>query len=339
MVERNVIRFRPQSVVVRQSSGVGAGELVRVLVAATAARAHVLLSTARPLPAELLPLFSRARSPLDVVDQVVEDDATFLGRAAAGTLLQDGWSDGTEPELDPIDMVLAQGAEPRRNVAFGGPGSRVRLLGGDARALEEALGAGTDTTIHDDPWWSPASSRCCTSCGSRRCPSPRTGTATSPELQSTAALSDRTGRGRSVRSMNARANDDEVQTAPVMDGATEATNDEKLHGWSSRSSTTTATRVPARWPTTCATAWTRRVSRRSTRSTRSSSPSRSASARASASRADEADLERGEHHRDHELASGEPASLPVEGDERHHRDTVRGRPLHRGRVPPVRPHG
>lgn len=151
VVERNVIRFRPQSVVVRQSSGVGAGELVRVLVAATAARAHVLLSTARPLPAELLPLFSRARSPLDVVDQVVEDDATFLGRAAAGTLLQDGWSDETEPELDPIDLVLAQGAEPRRNVAFGGPGSRVRLLGGDARALEEALGAGTETTIHDDP--------------------------------------------------------------------------------------------------------------------------------------------------------------------------------------------
>ncbi|MCL9666253.1 bifunctional proline dehydrogenase/L-glutamate gamma-semialdehyde dehydrogenase [Curtobacterium albidum] len=151
VVERNVIRFRPQSVVVRQSSGVGAGELVRVLVAATAARAHVLLSTARPLPAELLPLFSRARSPLDVVDQVVEDDATFLARAAAGTLLQDGWSEGTEAELDPIDLVLAQGAEPRRNVAFGGPGSRVRLLGGDARALEEALGAGTDTTIHDDP--------------------------------------------------------------------------------------------------------------------------------------------------------------------------------------------
>ncbi len=151
VVERNVIRFRPQSVVVRQSSGVGAGDLVRVLVAATAARAHVLLSTARPLPAELLPLFSTARSPLDVVDQVVEDDATFLGRAAAGTLLQDGWSDGAEPEVDPIDLVLAQGAEPRRHAAFGGPGSRVRLLGGDARALEEALGAGTETTIHDDP--------------------------------------------------------------------------------------------------------------------------------------------------------------------------------------------
>lgn len=30
--------------------------------------------------------------------------------------------------------------------------------------------------------------------------------------------------------MNARANDDEVQAAPVMDGATEATNEEKLSG-------------------------------------------------------------------------------------------------------------
>jgi len=151
VVERNVIRFRPQSVVVRQSSGVGAGELVRVLAAATAARAHVLLSTARPLPAELLPLFSTARPPLDVVDQVVEDDATFLARAASGALLQDAWSDGAEPELDPIDLVLAQGGEPRRPTDFGGPGSRVRLLGGDPRALEAALGAGTDTTIHDDP--------------------------------------------------------------------------------------------------------------------------------------------------------------------------------------------
>ncbi|PZF55327.1 1-pyrroline-5-carboxylate dehydrogenase [Curtobacterium sp. MCSS17_008] len=151
VVERNVIRFRPQSVVVRQSSGVAAGELVRVLVAATAARAHVLLSTARPLPAELLPLFSSARSPLDVVDQVVEDDATFLARAASGALLQDDWSDGVERELDPIDLVLAQGAEPRRHTDFGGPGSRIRLLGGDPRALEAALGAGTETTIHDDP--------------------------------------------------------------------------------------------------------------------------------------------------------------------------------------------
>ncbi|MDM7892997.1 proline dehydrogenase family protein [Curtobacterium caseinilyticum] len=150
-VERNVIRFRPQSVVVRQSTGVGAGDLVRVLAAATAARAHVLLSTARPLPAELLPLFSVARSPLDVVDHVVEDDAAFLARAASGALLQDGWSDATEQELDPLDLVLAQGAEPRRHTAFGGPGSRVRLLGGDPRALEAALGAGTETTIHDDP--------------------------------------------------------------------------------------------------------------------------------------------------------------------------------------------
>jgi RHH-type proline utilization regulon transcriptional repressor/proline dehydrogenase/delta 1-pyrroline-5-carboxylate dehydrogenase len=151
VVERNVIRFRPQSVVVRQSTGVGAGDLVRVLVAATAARAHVLLSTARPLPAELLPLFSAARSPLHVVDQLVEDDAAFLARAASGTLLQDDWSDGAEQDVDPLDLVLAQGVERRRHTAFGGPGSRVRLLGGDPRALEAALGAGTDTTIHDDP--------------------------------------------------------------------------------------------------------------------------------------------------------------------------------------------
>ncbi|NII41672.1 RHH-type proline utilization regulon transcriptional repressor/proline dehydrogenase/delta 1-pyrroline-5-carboxylate dehydrogenase [Curtobacterium flaccumfaciens] len=150
-VERNVLRYRPQSVVVRQSEGVGTGDLIRTLAAATAARAHVLLSTARALPGPLTQLLASGRSPLDVVDHLVETDDEFLTRAASGALLHEQWSGGAAEPQDAIDIVLSQGFEPRPHTAFGGPGSRIRLLGGDPLALEEALGAGIDTTIHDAP--------------------------------------------------------------------------------------------------------------------------------------------------------------------------------------------
>ncbi|WIB15661.1 proline dehydrogenase family protein [Curtobacterium sp. MCPF17_050] len=150
-VERNVLRYRPQSVVVRQSEGVGTGELVRTLAAATAARAHVLLSTARALPGPLTQLFAGRRSPLDVVDHLVETDEEFLARAASGALFREDWSGGTDEPQDAIDIVLSQGFEPRPHTAFAGPGSRIRLLGGDPLAVEEALGAGIETAIHDAP--------------------------------------------------------------------------------------------------------------------------------------------------------------------------------------------
>ncbi|PZF15656.1 1-pyrroline-5-carboxylate dehydrogenase [Curtobacterium sp. MCPF17_011] len=150
-VERNVLRHRPQSVVVRQSEGVSTGDLIRTLAAATAARAHVLLSTARALPGPLTQLLASGRSPLDVVDHLVETDDEFLARAASGALLHEQWSGGAAEPQDAIDIVLSQGFEPRQHTAFGGPGSRIRLLGGDPLALEEALGAGIDTAIHDAP--------------------------------------------------------------------------------------------------------------------------------------------------------------------------------------------
>jgi RHH-type proline utilization regulon transcriptional repressor/proline dehydrogenase/delta 1-pyrroline-5-carboxylate dehydrogenase len=150
-VERNVLRYRPQSVVVRQSEGVSTGDLIRTLAAATAARAHVLLSTARALPGPLTQLLASGRSPLDVVDHLVETDDEFLARAASGALLREQWSGGAAEPQDALDMVLSQGFEPRPHTAFGGPGSRIRLLGGDPLALEEALGAGIDTAIHDAP--------------------------------------------------------------------------------------------------------------------------------------------------------------------------------------------
>jgi len=150
VVERNVIRWRPQSVVVRHAEGSPTGDLVRTLVAATAAHAHVLLSTARPLPGPLTQLFASARSPLDVVDHLVESDDDFLRRAASGAVFQRDW-DGDEAPQDAIDLVLAQGQERPSSSAFGGPGARIRLVGGDPLPLEEALGASVDVTVHDGP--------------------------------------------------------------------------------------------------------------------------------------------------------------------------------------------
>ncbi|MBT2502338.1 bifunctional proline dehydrogenase/L-glutamate gamma-semialdehyde dehydrogenase [Curtobacterium sp. ISL-83] len=151
VVERNVLRYRPQSVIVRHAEGAPTGDLVRVLVAATAARAHLLLSTARPLPGPLTQLFASARSPLDVVDHLVESDDEFLRRAASGAVFQQDWSSGEEPPQDAIEMMLSQGQEHPAHTAFGGPGARIRLIGGDPLALEEALGLSVEVAIHDAP--------------------------------------------------------------------------------------------------------------------------------------------------------------------------------------------
>ncbi|PCN48999.1 1-pyrroline-5-carboxylate dehydrogenase [Curtobacterium sp. 'Ferrero'] len=150
-VRREVLRYRPQSVIVRHAEDAPTGDLVRVLVAATAARAHVLLSTARPLPGPLTQLLASARSPLDVVDHLVESDAEFLARAASGAVFGTRWSDPDDQQQDALDQVLAQPDDRPAPTAFGGPGSRIRLLGGDPLALEEALGASIDTAVHDAP--------------------------------------------------------------------------------------------------------------------------------------------------------------------------------------------
>jgi RHH-type proline utilization regulon transcriptional repressor/proline dehydrogenase/delta 1-pyrroline-5-carboxylate dehydrogenase len=150
-VERNVLRYRPQSVILRQAESASSGDFVRALVAATAARAHVLLSTARPLPGPLTQLFAANRPPLDVVDHLVESDEEFLARAESGAVFRDNWSNPTDEPEDAIDMVLAQSREQPKHTAFGGPGARIRLIGGDALALEEALGASIDIAIFDAP--------------------------------------------------------------------------------------------------------------------------------------------------------------------------------------------
>uniref|UniRef100_A0A942SXC2 Bifunctional proline dehydrogenase/L-glutamate gamma-semialdehyde dehydrogenase n=1 Tax=Neobacillus citreus TaxID=2833578 RepID=A0A942SXC2_9BACI len=151
VVQRNVVRWRPQSVIVRQAEDASAGDLVRVLAAATAARAHLLVSTARPLPGPLTQLLASSRSPLDVVDHVVETDEEFLRRATSGALFQDRWTSGDDEPEDAIDVVLAQGQDRPRHTAFGGPGARIRLIGGDPLAIEEALGATIDVAVHAAP--------------------------------------------------------------------------------------------------------------------------------------------------------------------------------------------
>ncbi|MFJ3384613.1 MULTISPECIES: bifunctional proline dehydrogenase/L-glutamate gamma-semialdehyde dehydrogenase [unclassified Curtobacterium] len=151
VVQRNVLRYRPQSVIVRQAEGAPSGDLVRSLVAATAARAHVLLSTARPLPGPLTQLFASSRSPLDVVDHVVESDQEFLRRAASGAVFQDDWSNPSDEPQDAIEVVLSQGQDRPKHTAFGGPGARIRLIGGDHLALEEALGASVDVAVFAAP--------------------------------------------------------------------------------------------------------------------------------------------------------------------------------------------
>jgi RHH-type proline utilization regulon transcriptional repressor/proline dehydrogenase/delta 1-pyrroline-5-carboxylate dehydrogenase len=149
-VERNVLRWRPQSVIVRHAEGSPTGDLVRVLVAATSARAHVLLSSARPLPGPLTQLFASSRSPLHVVDHLVESDDEFLRRAASGDVFRESWSTGEDEPQDALEAVLATQDRPT-HPAFGGPGARIRLVGGDPLALEEALGASVDVAIHDAP--------------------------------------------------------------------------------------------------------------------------------------------------------------------------------------------
>ncbi|WP_066517226.1 proline dehydrogenase family protein [Curtobacterium ammoniigenes] len=149
--ERNVLRYRPMSVIVRQSENASTGDLVRVLAAASAARAHILLSTARPLPAPLVQLLSSGRSPLDVVDHLVESDEDWLQRAAAGAIFLDRWSGDLEPDENDIVAALTPSLETIPRTAFGGPGARIRLLGGDPIMLEEALGASVDVTVYDAP--------------------------------------------------------------------------------------------------------------------------------------------------------------------------------------------
>ncbi len=106
-VERNLLRYRPAVATVRLAEGGRTADLARVVAAGVRARAGLELSSAVPLPAGLRALADR----LGVVAVRVESDAAFSARVAAD------------------------------------PPARIRLVGGDAAALAEALGGSPDVAV------------------------------------------------------------------------------------------------------------------------------------------------------------------------------------------------
>jgi RHH-type proline utilization regulon transcriptional repressor/proline dehydrogenase/delta 1-pyrroline-5-carboxylate dehydrogenase len=110
-VELNVLRYVPVPVVIRLSEGEPLHQLVRVLAAATLARSSVIVSSAAKLPRPLRALLKERG-----VRVVIENDAAWLARA---------------PEY--VGVV-----------------PRIRLIGGDARALAYALGGSPDLAVYAD---------------------------------------------------------------------------------------------------------------------------------------------------------------------------------------------
>lgn len=113
-VERNILRYRPVATTIRLSDSGTLAELVRVLAAGTIARSRLRLSSSLKLPRPLRELLKERD-----VKVVIEDDAAWLGRVA--------------------EAAAAGGG------AF--PTPRIRLIGGSARALAEALGGSVDVAV------------------------------------------------------------------------------------------------------------------------------------------------------------------------------------------------
>lgn len=114
--ERNIFRYRSLPVTVRLSEGEPLADLVRTVAAGVLAGSALAVSTAVELPAQLHTVLSGLG-----IDVTVENDADWL--AAAGKLA---------------------GAARLST-------SRIRLLGGDAKALAEATGGRPDLAIYSHP--------------------------------------------------------------------------------------------------------------------------------------------------------------------------------------------
>jgi RHH-type proline utilization regulon transcriptional repressor/proline dehydrogenase/delta 1-pyrroline-5-carboxylate dehydrogenase len=116
-VERNVFRYRPLPVTLRLSDGAPLGDLVRLLAAGTRAGSVLYVSTAVPLPQPLVDLFGAPDSPTLMHSVMVESDARWQARVAAGELRT----------------------------------SRIRLIGGDPSALSAVLRGNPDIAIFGGP--------------------------------------------------------------------------------------------------------------------------------------------------------------------------------------------
>lgn len=118
-VERNVFRYRPAEITVRLAEGGDQVELIRVLAAGIRARAVLHVSTATPLPAGVLAL---ATAPNAIQDAVL-----------------------------PISRVTVESDEAwHRRAAVDRP-ARIRLIGGDASQLANAVGGAPDVAIWGGP--------------------------------------------------------------------------------------------------------------------------------------------------------------------------------------------
>jgi len=116
-VERNVFRYRAVPVTIRLSEGEPMGHLVRLIAGAARIGSRIHISSAIPLPSLLTDSFESDNAAVAVADVVVEPDARWLERAAGGELAT----------------------------------SRVRLIGGSAIALSEAVEGNPDVAIWSGP--------------------------------------------------------------------------------------------------------------------------------------------------------------------------------------------
>jgi len=114
--ERNVFRYRSLPVTVRLAEGESPADLVRTVAAGVLAGSALTVSTAVELPAQLRAVLSGLG-----ITATVENDADWL--ASAGTLAAAGKLSG----------------------------ARIRLIGGDPKALAEATGGRPDLAVYFHP--------------------------------------------------------------------------------------------------------------------------------------------------------------------------------------------
>ena len=116
-VERNVFRYRPIPVTIRLAEGAPLGDLARLMVAATRAGSALFVSTAIPLPQQLVDLFGDFAAPLLIQSVIVESDARWHARLISGGLRT----------------------------------TRIRLAGGDPSVLAGILKGDPDVAIYGGP--------------------------------------------------------------------------------------------------------------------------------------------------------------------------------------------
>ena len=114
--ERNIFRYRALPVTVRLAEGEPLAGLVRTVAAGVLAGSDLTVSTAVELPAQLRAVLSGLG-----ISATVENDAEWL--ASAGTLAAAGKLSG----------------------------ARIRLIGGDAKAVSEATGGRPDLAVYGHP--------------------------------------------------------------------------------------------------------------------------------------------------------------------------------------------